>query len=322
MRAAVYEKYGPPSVVEVKTLPTPVPLPNEVLIRVHASTVSSADWRMRSLQLPPGFGLFARPAFGMFGPRKRVLGSELAGVVEAVGTSVTRFRAGDRVFAFPGFALGCHAEYRAVAEDGAIAPLPANLSFAEGAALCFGGTTALHYLCDVGKLAAGETVLIIGGSGTVGSAAVQIAKQLGARVVATTSSANVERVRALGADQVIDYTLEDPLAVQYDVVFDSIGVIDNAGLQRALKPSGRALLVAAGLPQILGASWISLTSKRKLIAGPAPERAEHARELGELAAQGKYRPLIDRSYPLAQIAEAHAYVDSGRKRGSVIIEMV
>jgi NADPH:quinone reductase-like Zn-dependent oxidoreductase len=155
----------------------------------------------------------------------------------------------------------------------------------------------------------------------VGSAGVQIAKQLGARVIGTTSSANVERVRALGADQVIDYTLEDPLAAQFDVIFDSVGVVDNAGLQRALKPAGRALLAAAGLPQILGASWIGLTGKRKILAGPAPERAEHVRELGELAAQGKYRPLIDRSYPLAQIAEAHAYVDSGRKRGSVIVTM-
>jgi NADPH:quinone reductase-like Zn-dependent oxidoreductase len=137
MRAAVYEKYGAPSVVEVKTLPTPVPKPNEVLIRIHASTVSSADWRMRSLQVPAGFGLFARPAFGMLGPRKRVLGTELAGVVEAVGATVTRFRPADRVFAFPGFALGGHAEYRTMAEDGPIADLPANVSFAEGAALCF-----------------------------------------------------------------------------------------------------------------------------------------------------------------------------------------
>jgi NADPH:quinone reductase-like Zn-dependent oxidoreductase len=321
MRAAIYDRYGPPSVVSLGTLPRPVPKANEVLVRVHAATVSSADWRMRSLTVPAGFGAFARPAFGVFKPRKRVLGSELAGVVESVGASVTRFQVGDRVFAYPGFELGCHAEYRTVPEDGRIAPIPDGLSFAEAAALCFGGTTALHFLRDVGKVAAGESVLVVGASGAVGSAAVQIAKHLGARVTATTSGANVERVRALGADHVIDYTLEDPLATSYDVILDSIGTIDNAGFKRGLKPNGRGLLVAAGLGQMLAASWVGLTSKRKLLAGPAPESAEHVRQLGELAAQGKYRPLLDRSFPLARIVEAHTLVDSGRKRGNVIVTM-
>ncbi|MET0286812.1 MAG: NAD(P)-dependent alcohol dehydrogenase [Polyangiales bacterium] len=321
MRAAVYDRYGPPSVVSLGTLPKPVPKANEVLIRVHATTVSSADWRMRSLTVPTGFGVFARPAFGFFKPRKRVLGSELAGVVEAVGSGVSRFRVGDRVFAFPGFALGCHAEYRTVPEDGRIAPIPDGLSFEQAAALCFGGTTALHFLRDVGKVVAGESVLVVGASGTVGSAAVQIARHLGARVTATTSGANVERVRALGADHVIDYTLEDPLVAQYDVIFDSIGTLDNASFKRGLKPEGRGLLIAAGLGQIVGASWVGLTSKRKILGGPAPENPEHVRQLGELAAQGKFRPLIDRSFPLAEIVEAHTLVDSGRKRGSVIVTL-
>ncbi len=317
MRAAVYDRYGPPSVVTLTTLPKPVPKPNEVLVRIHATSVSSADWRMRSLTVPPGFGPFARPAFGMLRPRRRVLGSELAGVVEAVGRAVSRFRVGDRVFAFPGFGLGCHADYRTMAEDGAIAAIPAGLSFAEASALCFGGTTALHFLRDKGKLAAGEAVLVVGASGAVGSAAVQLARHLGARVTGVCSAANAELVRTLGAERVIDYTHEDPLSEQHDVIFDGVGAVDNAGLERALKPQGRALLVAAGLPQILGA-WLRA---RKVVVGPAPERAEHVRELAALAAAGAFRPVIDATYPLARIVEAHARVDSGRKRGSVVVTM-
>lgn len=323
MRAAVYRQYGPPSVVHIEDVARPEPQANEVLIRIRASTVSSGDARARSLKVPAGFGLFARPVFGLFKPRRMILGTELAGEIAAVGSGVTRFKVGDRVFAFPGFGMGCHAEYRTMPEEGCLQPVPAGLSFEEAAALSFGGTTALYYLRDLAKLQRGEQVLIIGASGAVGSAAVQIARHLGARVTGVTSSANLERVRGLGAERVIDYTAGDYLrsGERYDVILDTVGSTGYSDCQPALKSEGRLLLVAASLPQILGAGWVSLTSRHRVIAGNARESVEDLRYLKELAEAGHYRPLIDRRYPLEQIVDAHAHVDTGRKRGSVVIIM-
>lgn len=323
MKAAVYRRYGPPDVVQVEDLPTPVPGDREVLIRVHASTVSSGDWRVRSLKVPRGFGLLARPVFGLFEPRRPVLGTELSGVIEAVGSAVQRFKVGDEVFAFPGFDLGGHAEYRTMPEDGRVVHRPEGLRHEEAAALSFGGTTALHFLRDLGKVQPGEEVLIVGASGAVGSAAVQIARHFGAKVTGVTSTANVELVQALGADRVIDYTTTDFLsgARRYDAVFDTVGSTTIAAARDTLKPTGRLLLCAADLPQMLEAGWVSLRGGRKVLTGNTPERVEDLRWLAELAAAGRYRPLIDRSFPLERIAEAHAYVETGRKRGSVVITM-
>ncbi|MFS8067534.1 MAG: NAD(P)-dependent alcohol dehydrogenase, partial [Byssovorax sp.] len=209
MKAIVYHRYGQPDVVALAEVPKPTLGDREVLIRIHASTVTTADWRARSLSLPPGFGLMGRLVFGIFGPRKPILGTELAGEVEAVGKAVTRFKAGDQVFAFAGASYGCHAEYRTMAEDGLIARKPANLSFEEAAALSFGGTTALNFLRDKGGIKPGDRVLIVGASGGVGTAAVQIAKHLGAEVTGVCSTANLELVLSIGADRVIDYTSED-----------------------------------------------------------------------------------------------------------------
>lgn len=323
MKAAVYRRYGPPEVVRIEEVARPEPKDGEVLIRIEASTVSSGDWRARSLDLPAGFGLFGRPVFGMFGPRKPILGTELSGTIEAVGKAVTRFKVGDAVFASTGFGMGCHAEYRTMREDGPIVRMPAGVSFEEAAAISFGGNTALYYLRDLGKIAAGDEILIIGASGAVGSAAVQLAKHFGAVVTAVTSTPNVERVTGLGADRVIDYTkasfLDD--GKRYDFIFDAVGSTEFASCQSAMKENGRLLLSGASLPQILRSKWHAKSGKQQVFAGAAAERVENLQYLRDLVQLGRFRPLIDRSYPLERIVDAHAYVDTGRKRGSVVITM-
>lgn len=321
MKAAIYRTYGPPSVVRVEDVPTPQPKDHEVLIRISASTVSSADWRVRSLELPRGFGLFARPVFGLFGPRQPILGTELAGTIEAVGRAVTRFQAGEAVFAFPGSALGCHAEYRTMPEDGRIARMPAGLTFDEAAALSFGGTTALYYLRDMAQVRAGDEVLIVGASGAVGSAAVQLARHFGARVTGVTSTANLECVTALGAERVLDYT-KDAFRLgtaTWDIIVDTVGATDFVACAPVLKDGGRLALVAATLPQVLGSIRRRRPDGKRVLTGAVKERVEDLLVLQVLAAEGHFKPLIDRRYPLNEIAAAHAYVDTGRKRGSVVI---
>ncbi len=323
MKAAVYHHYGPPEVVRVEDVPRPDPRDEEVLIQVRATTVSSGDWRVRSLEVPRGFGPLARPMFGVRRPRQPILGTELAGTIAAVGRNVTRFRIGQAVFAFPGTDMGGHAEFRTMAEDGRVELMPPGFTFEEAAALSFGGTTALYYLRDKAGLVRGDSVLVVGASGTVGSAAVQIAHHLGARVTGVTSTANVERVADLGALRVIDYTVDDLLATPYtyDIILDTVGRAGAADYQPLLKPGGRVLLVAASLPQMLGGMWRSLTGRGRVRTGPARERREDLRDLKELAAAGRFRPLLDRSYPLDRIVDAHAHAQSGRKRGSVVVTM-
>ena len=224
IKAFAYTRYGPPEVLELTELPTPVPEDDEVLVRVLATTVNSADWRLRSLQLPAGFGPLGRLAFGIRRPRKAVLGSELSGRVQALGRDVTQFKVGDEVVAYPGSRLGAHAEFCCVAAAGPIALKPSNLSHEQAAALCFGGATMLDFFRRA-ALQAGERVLVNGASGTVGSAAVQLARHMGARVTAVCGSANVEWVRSIGADRVIDHSREDFIlgGETYDVVVDTAG---------------------------------------------------------------------------------------------------
>jgi NADPH:quinone reductase-like Zn-dependent oxidoreductase len=323
MKAAVYERYGAPEVLALAEVPAPTPKPHEILVEVHASTVTSGDWRVRSLRLPPGFGPFGRLAFGLFGPRQPVLGTELAGKVVAIGERVTTRAVGDAVFAFLGAKLGCHAEYRCIPEDGPVALKPANLSYDEAAALSFGGTTALHFLRRA-DLQRGERVLVHGASGGVGTATVQLARHFGARVTGVCSTPNVELVRSLGADEVIDYTKQDFTArgETWDVIVDTTGKAGTSRCRGCLSPTGRLLLVAAGLPDMLRAAWMALTSRQRIIVGPAPERAEDLRLLAELAEAGALKPVIDRRYPLERIVDAHRYVDTGHKRGNVVITLV
>ena len=322
MKAAVYERYGPPEVLQLKEVEKPTPKDNEVLIKTRATTVTSGDWRVRSLNVPAGFGLIMRLVFGVSRPKQPILGTELAGVVESVGKDVSKFKVGDQVFAFSDAAMGCHAEYKCMPEDGAVALKPPNLTYDEAAALSFGGTTALDFFRR-GKLQSGERVLINGASGGVGTAAVQLAKHFGAIVTGVCSTANVELVRSLGASHVIDYTKEDftQNGETYDVIVDTAGTAPFSRSNASLKEGGRLLMVLAGLPDMLQIPWVSMTSSKKAIAGPAAGRAEDLRFLAGLAEAGKFKPVIDRRYPFEQIAEAHRYVDTGRKKGNVILTL-
>lgn len=303
MKAAVYDRYGPPEVVQIRDLPKPTPQPGEILIRVHAATVAAGDWRMRR---PSPF--LARLFNGLFRPKKvHVLGFELAGEVEAVGAGVSRFKPGDDVFAFTGFGFGAHAEYRCLLEsgqkpsrDGIVARKPTNLSYEEAAAVPVGALTAQAFLRSSG-LAKGQSVLIHGASGSVGTFAVQLARALGAEVTGVCSAANLELVRGLGADHVIDYTKEPIVASGrvYDVVFDAAGKLPASSARSVLAPGG----------------------KRVSVGGTAKLEPGDLDLLKGLLEAGKVRPVIDRRFPLEDIARAHEYVEAGHKKGNVVISM-
>ncbi|MEE4135163.1 MAG: NAD(P)-dependent alcohol dehydrogenase, partial [Desulforhopalus sp.] len=245
MKAIVYERYGPPEVLHLKEVEKPTPKDNEVLIKIHATTVTSGDWRVRSLNVPAGFGLIMRLVFGVTRPKQPILGTELAGVVEAVGKDVRKFKVGNQVFAFSDADMGCHAEYKCMPEDGAMALKPANLTYEEAAALSFGGTTALDFFRR-GKLQSGEKVLVNGASGGVGTAAVQLAKHFGADVTGVCSATNVELVRSLGASHVIDYTKQDftQNGKAYDLIFDVLGKTSLSRCSDSLTKDGRLLLAS------------------------------------------------------------------------------
>lgn len=288
------------------------------------STVSSADCRIRGADFPLGFGLLARLALGLTKPRKAILGTELAGSIESVGKNVSRFKEGDHIIAFVGAKLGAHAEYLAIPEASAIVIKPPNLSFQEAAALSFGGATALFFLKEKAKIQPGETVLIIGASGAVGSSAVQLARHFGAEVTGVCSSAKLELVKSIGAHHVIDYMKSDfsKLGLSYDIILDTTGTVSAPGCKRLLKEGGRLILVAANLFQMLQALWTRLPAGSRVIVGPAPERVGDLQFLADLTRDGAYKPIIDRSYTLSEIVEAHSYVGTGRKKGSVVITMV
>lgn len=317
MKAAVFRRYGPPDVVGIEEVPTPDPKANELLVRVRATTVSAGDARLRSARVPPGFGVLMRLGFGILGPRRPILGWEFAGEVAAVGPSVSRFAPGDKVF---GVRMGSHAEFVAASEDHA-APMPRNLRYEDAAAFVFGGMTTLYYLRDKAKIQPGERVAINGASGAVGTAAVQLAKHFGATVTAVCSAGNAELVRSLGAARVIDYAKGDftRSGDTYDIILDAVGNCPFSRCQQALAPGGRLLLVVASLGQMLGGMLRPSRAGRKLLTGVGAPRRDDLILLGELAESGALKPVIDRTYPLARIADAHAYVDTGRKKGSVVI---
>lgn len=319
MKAAVYERYGPPEAVEIREVPTPVPGHNEILVRMRAASVSSGDTRSRALRVPRGVSLLARTSLGLTRPKRPILGFDMAGDVAAVGSKVTRFRVGDRVAASAGFAYGCHAEYRTFAEGGAVAIIPAGVSYEAAVAALFGGGTALEFL-KRGKLAPGEAILVNGASGAVGSAAVQIAKVMGAEVTGVASGANADLVRSLGADHVVDYTREDFAAggKSWDVIMDTIGNARYGRVKGALRPGGRLLMVIADLTQMLAAPF------QKGVVGSAAAdtdlfNAAAFDHLLSLVADGKFTPVIDSTYPLEDIVAAHRRADTGRKRGSVLV---
>jgi NADPH:quinone reductase-like Zn-dependent oxidoreductase len=322
MRAAMCRAYGPPDVVRIEEVERPEPKSNEVLIRIRATTVSSGDWRIRSLSVPRGMGFMVRAVFGFARPRQPILGTELCGEIVATGKDVTELKPGDAVVAFPSVPNGCHAEFRTMKATDRIVRKPARLSVEEAAAMCFGGATALDFLRDRAKLKAGEHLLVIGASGALGTAAVQLAKHFGAGVTGVCSAANLDLVRSLGADRVLDYTREDYRrgGETYDVIFDAVGEASFKTHEALLKPRGRLLLLAAGLPEMLGAIGRKRHGKR-VIVGPSSNTRENLDYLAALAEAGAYRPAIDQVFPFERIADAHARVESGRKRGSVVVRL-
>jgi NADPH:quinone reductase-like Zn-dependent oxidoreductase len=323
MRAAICTSYGGPEVVRLAEVPPPVARDDEILVRVHATTVASGDCRLRGANFPAGFGLLARLAFGITRPRQPILGTELAGVVESTGARVTRFRPGDEVFAMSGAKFGCHAEYKALRAHGPIAPKPANLALADAAALAFGGTTALHFLRGPGRLQRGERVLVNGASGAVGVAAIQLARHFGAHVTGVCSARNTALVRSLGAAAAIDYATTDfaECGERWDVVLDTVGNASFARGRHALNPGGRLLLVAGTLGEMLKAPIQSLSGTVKVAGGTAPERAEDLMTLKRLCEAGEFTPVIDSRFAFDRIAAAHARADTGRKVGSVLVTL-
>jgi len=323
MRAAVVTEYGPPSVVAVQELMRPQPGPRDLLIRVKATSVSSGDARVRARRVPLGMGFLMRLAVGWNGPRQPVLGTECSGVVVAVGANVTRFSVGDAVVAFPGVAMGAHAAFLSVREDGPVAAKPKALSWNEAASLLFGGMTALHFLRQKANVRPGERVLILGASGAVGAAAVQIAKHAGAEVTAVCSASNAALAKELGATHVIDYHAQDftKTGSTWDVIMDCVGATDYARCRRVLARGGRLLRVECGLAGQLAAPFQGRLSGHRVIAGVAEEHIENVGVIVDLVHEGAYRAVIDDAMPLARIAEAHARVDSGHKRGSVVVTM-
>lgn len=299
MKAVVYTRYGPPEVLQLREVEKPVPMKNEVLIKIHATTVHRGDTRMRSFTVPRGMWLMARLALGITGPRKKVLGMEMSGEIEAVGADVKRYSKGDQVFAFTGFG-GAYAEYICLPEDAMMALKPSILTYEQATAgLPTGATRALNLLL-MGNVRSGQKVLIYGASGSVGTFAVQLAKCFGAEVTGVCSTANLELVRSLGADHVVDYTREDfaERGERYDLVLDAVGLLPRSQQKMALVPQG---------------TFISVHSKH------GTPKVEDLLFLKELVEAGKLRPVIDRAYPLEQIVAAHRYVDAGHKKGNVVI---
>lgn len=325
MKAMVYTAYGPPEVLHLREIDKPTPKDREVLIRVHAATVTTGDVNVRGFTfVPPGFGPLVRLMFGLRQPRQSILGTELAGVVEAVGKDVTAFKQGDKVYGIDSQRFGAYAEYTCRPEAGALALQPAGLTHEEAAAIPFGAVTALYFLRDRARLQRGQKVLIHGASGGVGTYAIQLAKLYGAEVTGVCSTANVALVQSLGADKVIDYTREDFTRNRetYDIILDTVvGKTSFARCKGSLTPRGLYLAVAGGLKEMGLMLLTSLTSGPKVIIGSPPERKEELLLLNQLIEAGKIRPVIDRRYPLERMAEAHRYVDNGHKRGNVVISV-
>lgn len=321
MLAAICPVYGPPEVIRIETVPDPVPGKGEVMIRVMASTVSSADHRVRGMVLPRGFGPIGRAMFGLRRPRRPILGTELAGVIVALGEGVGSWRIGQEVVAAPGAKMGAHAEMICLAADAAIARKPENMGFAEAAALSFGGTTALYFLRDRAKLQPNETVLITGAGGAVGSAALQIARAMGAEVTAMACPGKVDALNGLGVTDVIASGQEPPGDRRWDVIVDCAGIVDMRRARGWLAPQGRLCQVLADMGQLLAGMVVRLGDGRRAIGGAAPERAADLREVVQLVEAGHFRPLIGATLPFAQIVEAHRIAAGRHKLGSTVIEM-
>jgi len=324
MKAIVHTKYGPPDELQLKEVEKPVPKDNEVLIKIHATTVTTSDCNIRNLTfVPKVFLLPMRMQFGILKPKNNILGFDLAGDVEAAGKDVTRFKEGDQVFGTTEPAYGAHAEYICLPEDGVLTIKPANMTYEEAATIPVIANTALHFIRDMGNIQAGHQVLINGASGGIGTFAVQLAKYYGAEVTGVCSTTNLEMVKSLGADHVIDYTREDftKTGQTYDVIFDAVGKSSFSRCRGSLEREGIYLVTVPKLTVLLQMLWTSKMGSKKVKMEGAPAKVENLLFLKELIEAGKLKTVIDRRYPLVQTAEAFRYVEKGHKKGNVVIRV-
>ena len=316
MKAIAWTKYGEPDVLKLKEFDKPFPKNNEVLIKIHASSVTAGDCRLRAFKVPMGFWLPTRLVFGLTKPRNKISGMDISGEIESVGKDVKLFKKGDKVYGTTGMSLGANAEYTCMSENSALLKKPCNFSHEQAVAVIFGGLTAIHFFRDKVNIQAGQKILINGASGAVGTASIQLAKYLGAEVTAVCSTSNMELVESLGAKNVIDYTKSDFTKNKetYDVILDAVGNLSFYQCEKLLKKQGKLILINTGL-------WTNLSSifRKNLICGVASESKENLSFLYELVESGDIVAVIDKKYPLEQIVAAHKYVDTGHKKGNVVI---
>ena len=323
MKAIVCTKYGPPEVLQLAEVPKPMPKDNEILIKNHATTVILGDCELRGFNFPAfgfGFRLLVRLGFGIRGPRKRILGQQLAGVVEEVGSDVTLFKPGDQVFASTALGMGAYAEYKCMSEKGLIAPKPTNLTFEEASTIPVGGTEALHFIGKA-NIQKGQTVLINGAGGSIGTVAVQLAKSLGAEVTAVDSGGKFEMLESIGADHLVDYKKElfTERGETYDVIFDVVGVTKFSDCMSSLKENGIYLQGNGSVSR--GDKSTAKENNMLAMAGTADYSVDRLVELGDLFESGTIKAVIDRVYPLEQMVEVHRFVEEGGKLGNVVVTM-
>lgn len=318
MKAALVRSYGGPEAISVEAVPRPRVKAGEVLVRVHASPVTAADVRLRSASVPAGYGPLIRLAAGLFGPRKPIPGINFAGTVAEVSVGVTNFKVGDRVFGVTGLGGGAHAEFLKIRADAAILPLPKSLTFEEGAAFCFGGLTSSDFLVDKANLRTGESLLVLGATGSVGSAAISLGRHLGLHVTAMASTQNLEFARELGAHDVIDYTKEE-LRGAYDGILDVMGVLPYEKAKAFLKPGGRLMPVTGTLLQNLGAALRPKRNGHRITGSTTSDSLESLQRLVAIYEAGGYKPLVGTVMAFDQIQEAHRVATTWHKRGNLIL---
>jgi NADPH:quinone reductase-like Zn-dependent oxidoreductase len=320
MKAVVCTKYGPPEVLQLKEVEKPVPNDDEILVKIHATTVTVADFRIRSFTIPPSFWIPARIMIGLRKPKKAILGVELSGEIESSGKDVTLFKKGDEIFAASLINFGAYAEYTCLPENGAVSLKPTNITYEEAAAIPIGARTALHFLKRA-NIQPGQKVLIYGASGSVGTYAVQLAKYFGAFVTGVCSTSNLALIKSLGAEKVIDYTEKNftKRFETYDIILVAVDKLPFTACTKALSKNGTYINITAPMKSAR-MLWTSITSNKKIITGEnSPETSEALIFLKSLVEEGKLKVVIDRYYTLEQIVEAHRYVDKGHKKGNVVI---
>ncbi len=320
MKAVIYKEYGSPKVLQLVEAEKPVPAKNEVLIKLKATSVTNADCYMRRADT-----FFSRLVLGLFKPARKyqILGTEFSGVIEAAGNEVTEWKTGDEIYGFRGFGSGCYAEYKCMPANGSLAPKPVNMTFEEAASLVDGATTALFFLSEKAKIKSGQKVLINGASGSIGTFAVQLSNYFGAEVTGVCSGKNMELVKSIGADKVIDYSKEDftKNGETYDIIFDTVSKSTFGKCKNVLTPNGQYIDTMFSFSNIIKSWWTKRFSKRKIIFAMSVNKKEALNFIRKLAEEGKLKTIIDRQYSLEQIADAHTYVETGHKKGNVVIKI-